>query len=155
MDVFKQRLEQEYGAEILLTSPTVPYIVELKDGTELHLENPTDFPPVPQIEKVKEPIVTAMIISPSEYVGKIMDLCQRMRGEMEEHSHLAANRVILKYVLPLSELAADFFNELKSISQGYASLDYEEGEYQEAPLQKLELLINGEAIDAMSRIVHK
>lgn len=155
MDVFRQRLEQEYGADILLTAPTVPYEVELLDGTVSQLENPCDFPSPTKLARVSEPIVTAMMLTPAEYVGKIMELCQGKRGVMQEHSHLGSTRVILKYTLPLSELAADFFNDLKSISQGYASLDYEEGEYQEAPLQRLDLLVNGEPIDAMSRIVHK
>ncbi|GMH39966.1 hypothetical protein BSKO_07870 [Bryopsis sp. KO-2023] len=155
MDVFRQRLEQEYGAEILLTTPTVPYIIEQEDGTIMSLENPCDFPESTKLVLVKEPIVAAMIVTPASYVGKIMELCQEKRGEMEEHSHLGSDRVMLKYKLPLSELAADFFNDLKSVSQGYASLDYEEGDYSEAPLQKLDLLINGESIDAMARIVHK
>eukprot|EP00803_Ostreobium_quekettii_P002159 evm.model.scf_67.1 EVM.evm.TU.scf_67.1 scf_67:878-3586(+) len=155
MDVFRQRLEQEYGANVLVTSPTVPFVIVHPDGTSLRLENPCDFPLTGRPACVLEPTVVATIVTPSEFVGRVMELCQDRRGDMREHSHIGRDRVVLKYLLPLAELAVDFFNDLKSSSQGYASIDYEESDDREAQLQRMDLIINGEPIDALARIVHR
>lgn len=156
MDVFKQRLEQEYGMSILMTTPTVPFRIGLPDGvTSMTLENPCDYPMKTKLSYVEEPTVTATIIVPQEYVGAAIELTMHRRGELLEHVHLSSDRVMLKYKLGFSELANDFFDELKSVTKGYASLDYEESDYRRADLQRLDLLINGKLIDAFARIIHK
>lgn len=155
MDVFKQRLEQEYGLSVIATAPSVLYKVRLKGSShEIDLENPSDFPDPQNIEAVLEPVIDATIILPRQYLGPIMTLCQEKRGEQKQMSFLSEERVILIYRLPLNEVATDFYDQLKSLSSGYASLDYEESGYQEAKLVKMDILLNGKAVDALSIIVH-
>lgn len=155
MDVFQQRLEQEHGAAVIVTAPTVPARVELPSGESLELQNPSEFPTATKISAVWEPTVRATVVVPAEYVGAVMQLCQARRGEMLEHAVLGPGRALLRYALPLAELGGDFYDELKSSSSGYASFDYEEGEYRQADLLRLDLLVNGEVVDAMARIVHR
>ncbi|EFN57155.1 hypothetical protein CHLNCDRAFT_56093 [Chlorella variabilis] len=153
MDVFRQRLEQEHGASVIVTAPTVPCRVVLPGGDTLELQNPAEFPLNVKIAEVWEPTVAATIVTPNDYVGSIMQLCQDRRGEMQEHAVLGAGRTLLKYHLPLAELGGDYYDELKSVSSGYASFDYEEAE--QAHLQRLDILINGEPVDALARVVHR
>lgn len=155
MDVFRQRLEQEYGTSVIVTAPTVPVRVDLLSGETLQLQNPSEFPQNIRVLGVWEPTVRATIVVPTEMVGPIMTLAQERRGEMLEHSVLGPERTMLRYVLPLQELGGDFYDELKSASSGYASFDYEVGEYRKADLVRMDVLVNGEPIDALARIVHR
>ena len=156
MDVFRQRLEQEHGASVIVTAPTVPVRVEILGSYEIvELQNPSEFPQNQRITAVYEPTVRATIIVPADMVGAVMTLCQERRGELIEHSVLGSTRAMLRYNLPLAELGGDFYDELKSSSSGYASFDYEEGEYRRADLVRLDVLVNGEAVDALARVVHR
>ncbi len=155
MDVFKQRLEQEYNASIIVTSPTVLYKVKLTNGEERLIENPSKFPEQVSIEEVYEPIVNATIITPKEYLGAIMTLCQERRGEQKEMTYIDENRIVLKYRLPLNEIITDFYDKLKSLSAGYASFDYEQAGFAAADLVKMNILLNGKPVDALSVIVHR
>ncbi|KAK4477619.1 hypothetical protein RD792_016863 [Penstemon davidsonii] len=157
MDVFHQRLEQEYGTHVISTVPTVPYIFEYSDGSKVHIQNPALLPsnPKQRITACWEPTVTATIITPSEYVGSIITLCAERRGEQLEYSFIDSQRAFMKYRLPLREVVVDFYNELKSITSGYASFDYEESDYKESDLVKLDILLNGQPVDAMATIVHR
>lgn len=155
MDVFKQRLEQEYGVSIIVTSPTVLYKVKLTNGDEIVVENPSKFPEVVTIDAVYEPMINATIITPKQYLGSLMSLCQERRGEQTNMIYLDENRVVLYYKLPLSEIVTDFYDKLKSISAGYASFDYEEAGYAESDLVKMSILLNGKAVDALSIVVHR
>ncbi|CAN0857682.1 Translation factor GUF1 homolog, mitochondrial [Linum grandiflorum] len=156
MDVFHQRLEQEYGAHVISTVPTVPYIFEYSDGSKLEVQNPAALSsnPKKQVTASWEPTVLATIIIPSEYVGPVITLCSERRGEQLEYSFIDSQRAFMKYRLPLREIVVDFYNELKSITSGYASFDYEDSEYQKAALVKLDILLNGQPVDAMATIVH-
>lgn len=155
MDVFKQRLEQEYGLSVIATVPTVLYEVYLTDGTMEKVDNPAHFPEAQRIEQIREPIIKATIITPKKYLGGILELCQERRGVQQEFSFLSEERVILVYKLPLNEVAIDFYDQLKSISSGYASLDYERAGYETADLVKMDILLSGRAVDALSTIVHE
>ncbi|GFP79258.1 translation factor guf1 homolog mitochondrial [Phtheirospermum japonicum] len=157
MDVFHQRLEQEHGAHVISTVPTVPYIFEYSDGSKVHIQNPAMLPsnPKQKVTTCWEPTVTATIIIPSEYVGSIITLCSERRGEQLEYSFIDSQRALMKYRLPLREIVVDFYNELKSITSGYASFDYEEADYQASDLVKLDILLNGQPVDAMAAIVHR
>jgi elongation factor 4 len=155
MDVFKQRLEQEYQAEIITTSPTVLYKIVLTDKQEKMIENPADFPDPVKIDAIYEPIIKATIITPKEYLGNIIKLCQDRRGEQKEMTYLDENRLVLIYLLPLSEIVTNFYDRLKSLSAGYASFDYEEVGYQDADLVKMNVMLNGDPVDALSVIVHR
>lgn len=155
MDVFRQRLEQEHGAAVIVTAPTVPVRVELPGGEVVELQNPSEFPAGVKLAAIFEPTVRATVVAPSEHVGAVMSLCQARRGELGEHAVLSPGRAMLRYDLPLAELGGDFYDELKSASSGYASFDYEEGEYRRADLVRLDLLVNGEVVDAMARVVHR
>ncbi|KAJ6793222.1 translation factor GUF1-like protein, mitochondrial isoform X2 [Iris pallida] len=156
MDVFNQRLEQEYGAQIISTVPTVPYIFEYSDGSKIQVQNPAALASNPgkRITACWEPSVLATIIIPSEYVGPVITLCSERRGEQLEYSFIDSQRALMKYRLPLREIVVDFYNELKSITSGYASFDYEDAEYQTSDLVKLDILLNGQPVDAMATIVH-
>ena len=154
MDVFRQRLEQEYNVAIIVTSPTVPYQVKLTNGDEMMVENPSKFPEPNYIEMVLEPMVNATIITPKEYLGGLMTLCQERRGEQKEMTYLDEERIVLRYKLPLNEIITDFYDRLKSMSAGYASFDYELAGYEAADLIKMNILLNGKAVDALSVIVH-
>lgn len=155
MDVFKQRLEQEYDVAIIATSPTVLYRVKLTNGEEMVIENPSKFPEEVKIDSVLEPMINATIITPKDYLGSILKLCQDRRGEQKEMTYLDENRLILRYKLPLNEVVTDFYDKLKSLSAGYASFDYEEAGYEEADLVKMNVLLNGKPVDALSVIVHR
>ncbi|WWC95718.1 GTP-binding protein LepA [Kwoniella sp. B9012] len=160
MDVFKQRLEDEYSSEVIVTAPTVPYKVVYLNGTEEFVSNPVDFPEVTnsklRVRHIEEPMINATIFVPNEYIGEMMDLCSRYRGVQQEYRILEnSDRAILRYSLPLAEIVTDFFSELKSSSSGFASFDYEEAGYQQSNLVKLNILINGKPVDALAMIVHK
>jgi len=155
MDVFKQRLEQEYGLSVIITAPSVMYEMSTTSGKLLHIENPSDFPEAQTIEEVREPIIDATIIVPKQYLGNVMALCAEKRGEQLEMTYIDEDRLIIKYRLPLNEVATDFYDQLKSLTSGYASFDYEEAGYQPADLVKMDILLNGKPIDALSCIVHR
>ena len=155
MDVFKQRLEQEYDVTVIVTSPSVRYRVKIAHtGEIIDIENPIDFPEPQKIDEILEPIISATIILPQKYLGNIMKLCQERRGEQKDMSYLTEDRLILKYILPLNEVATNFYDELKSLSSGYASFDYEEAGYQPSNLVKMDILICGKPVDAFALIVH-
>ncbi|CAA7403002.1 unnamed protein product [Spirodela intermedia] len=156
MDVFHQRLEQEYGAHVISTVPTVPYIFEYSDGSKVNVQNPASLSSNPgkRVVACWEPSVIATIIIPSEYVGAVITLCSERRGEQLEYSFIDSQRVLMKYRLPLREIVVDFYDQLKSITSGYASFDYEDEEYQASDLVKLDVLLNGQPVDAMATIVH-
>lgn len=156
MDVFHQRLEQEYGAHVISTIPTVPYIFEYSDGSKVNVQNPAALASNPgkRITACWEPTVIATIIIPSEFVGPVITLCSERRGEQLEYSFIDSQRAFMKYRMPLREVVVDFYNELKSITSGYATFDYEDAEYQASDLVKLDILLNGQPVDAMATIVH-
>ncbi|CAA7055359.1 unnamed protein product [Microthlaspi erraticum] len=156
MDVFHQRLEQEYGTQVISTIPTVPYTFEYSDGSKLQVQNPAALPSSPKYRVTAswEPTVIATIILPSEFVGGVINLCSDRRGQQLEYTFIDAQRVFLKYQLPLREIVVDFYDELKSITSGYASFDYEDAEYQKSDLVKVDILLNGQAVDALASIVH-
>ena len=155
MDVIQERIEREFNIELIATAPSVVYRVNLTDGTTNSIDNPSKFPALGIISSIEEPYVTATIFSPSEYVGAIMDLAQKKRGTFITMSYIDESRVSLVYEMPLSEIIYDFFDKLKSNTKGYASFDYEMKEYRESKLVKMEILLNGEVVDALSTIVHK
>ncbi len=156
MDVFKQRLEQEYQVNVIATAPSVLFkVVMAHTGETVSIESPSDFPEVQQIDHILEPVIDATILVPKEYLGAILTLCEEKRGVQKELSYLNEQRIILRYRLPLNEIATDFYDQLKSLSSGYASLDYDDGGYQEADLVKMDILLNGKAVDALSIIVHR
>ncbi|AFM18120.1 GTP-binding protein LepA [Mycolicibacterium chubuense NBB4] len=154
MEITRERLEREFDLDLISTSPNVVYRVIKDDGTELTVTNPSDWPEG-KVREVYEPIVKTTIIAPSEFIGTIMELCQSRRGELGGMDYLSPERVELRYTMPLGEIIFDFFDSLKSRTRGYASLDYEEAGEQEAQLVKVDILLQGEAVDAFSAIVHK
>ena len=154
LEIVTERLEREFGLELIATAPSVVYEVTLEDGKEVTVTNPSEFPGG-KIRKVLEPMVRSTILAPKAYVGTIMDLCQTRRGVMIDMQYLGEDRVQLRYTLPLAEIVFDFFDQLKSKTQGYASLDYEEAGLAEGDLVKVDLLLQGEQVDAFSAIVHK
>ncbi|MCC6396262.1 MAG: elongation factor 4 [Bacteroidetes bacterium] len=155
MEIVQERLEREYNQSIINTVPNVEYRVTRTDGEIVLVDNPTFMPPLGQIEKVEEPFIRAQIIVPTEYVGNIMKLCMDRRGVYKNTTYLDPTRVDIHYEMPLSEIIFDFYDKLKSTSRGYASFDYEFLEFRESELVKLEILLNGEAVDAFSTIVHR
>ncbi len=154
MEITRERLEREFDLDLISTSPNVVYRVVKDDGTELVVTNPSDWPEG-KVRTVFEPVVKTTIIAPSEFIGTIMELCQSRRGELGGMDYLSPERVELRYTMPLGEIIFDFFDSLKSRTRGYASLDYEEAGEQEADLVKVDILLQGEAVDAFSAIVHK
>jgi GTP-binding protein LepA len=154
LDIVQERLEREYDMHLLITAPTVVYQVQLRDGTLLEVENPSRLPDASRIEEIREPIITASILVPSDYVGPVMTLANGKRGVQKNLQYLG-RQVMLTYELPLNEVVMDFFDKLKSVSRGYASLDYDFKEFRAADLVKLDILINGERVDALSLIVHR
>ena len=155
MDVIQERIEREFDLEIITTAPSVSYKVYKTDGTMLVVENPTHLPPTTEIAYMEEPVISASIFTPPDYVGPIMELCQQKRGVYKDMTYLDKTRVEMKYILPLNEIIYDFFDSLKSRTKGYASFDYEISGYQKSELVKLDMLLNGEVCDALSIIVHK
>ncbi|NLY68145.1 MAG: elongation factor 4 [Tissierellia bacterium] len=155
MEIIQERLEREFDLNIVTTAPSVIYKVRTKKGEELSIQNPTNMPDMTEIEVMEEPIVSASIMTPTDYVGAIMELCQNRRGTFINMEYLEETRVIMHYDLPLNEVIYDFFDALKSKTRGFASLDYEFKGYKESDLVKLDILINGELVDALSIIVHR
>jgi GTP-binding protein LepA len=155
LEIVQERLEREFNLNLLRTAPTVVYRVLGTDGTAIDVENPGTLPPVQEIDAIQEPYIAASIMTPAEYLGAILTLCREKRGVHRGIEYLQENRVIIAYELPLNEIVLDFYDRLKSVSRGYASLDYDFLEYRTSPLVKLDILVNGEAVDALSCIVHR
>ncbi|MCK9493527.1 MAG: translation elongation factor 4 [Acholeplasmataceae bacterium] len=155
MEVVQERIEREFGIELIATAPSVIYQVNLTNHTTIEVDNPSKLPSPQEIESIMEPYVKATIMCPSEYIGSVMDLSQKKRGIFLTMSYLDPTRVEIKYELPLSEIVFDFFDKLKSATRGYASFDYELTDYKASKLVKLDILLNGEIVDALSSIVHK
>ncbi len=154
MDIVQERLEREYDMELITTAPTVIYQVRMRDGTVMEIENPSKLPDLSRVEEIREPIITASILMPQEYVGPVITLCTEKRG-MQKNMQYLGRQVMLTYELPLNEVVMDFFDKLKSNSRGYASLDYDFKEYRAGDLVRLDILINGDRVDALSLIVHR
>jgi GTP-binding protein LepA len=155
MEIARERLEREFGLDLILTAPSVDYRVTMKDNEVLHISNPAEWPDPNAIASIEEPTVKATIMVPKEYVGACMTLCQERRGVYVKTEYPTTNRHILHYVLPLGEILLDFFDKLKSATRGYASFDYELSDYLQSNLVKVDILLNGDAVDALSFIVHK
>lgn len=155
MDVIQERLEREYGLNLILTAPSVRYRILLTDGSVLMIDNPSDLPEPTKIKTIEEPFVNASIMTPKDYVGAVMQLCQDRRGIYEDLVYFDDTRQIVRYKLPLSEIVFNFFDRLKSSTKGYASLDYTIDDYHPSELSKMDILLNGEAIDALSSIVYR
>ena len=155
MEIVKERLEREFGLALIATAPSVEYRVTRTDGDIAIVDNPAELPPPQQVESIEEPIFKVSIITPTEYTGALMELCQSRRGEMKRMEYLSPERVELVYDIPLAEVVVDFFDQLKSRSQGYASLDYELAGYHPSNLVRVDLLLNGMPADAFSTIVHR
>ncbi len=154
MEILEERLEREFNLDLITTAPSVIYKIKPRGGEEYYIDNPTNFPTGDEVEEVSEPIVNASIICPTEYVGAIMELCQDRRGTYKDMTYIDTTRAELHYTLPLNEIVYDFFDALKSKTRGYASLDYELAGYAPSKLVKLDILLNGELVDALSFIVH-
>jgi GTP-binding protein LepA len=155
LEVVQERLEREFGLSLILTAPSVQYMVELKDGTETVIDNPAKYPDPALIQAAKEPFIRASIILPEQYLGGVISLCIERRGVQKDIHYLGANRVELVFDLPLAEVLFDFYDRLKSVSRGYASFDYEFLEYRETDLVKVDILVAGEKVDALSMLVHR
>ena len=155
MEIVRERLEREFNLSIIATAPSVVYRAFLTDGTQVNIDNPTEMPEVSRIDHIDEPMLDISILTPSEYLGAVMDLCQSRRGEMTKMDYLSTERVEIRYSIPLAEVVIDFFDALKSRTKGYASLDSEPGDYITSQLVRVDLLINGAAVDAFSTVVHK
>ncbi len=154
MEIIQERLEREFNMDLITTAPSVVYRIQLTNGTVLEIDNPTNYPDPSLIQSAEEPMVKASIFTPTEYIGSIMELCQERRGVYQDTKYLDPTRVEIHYLLPLGEIVYDFFDALKSRSRGYASFDYELAGYQPSRLTKLDILLNGETVDALSFIVH-
>jgi GTP-binding protein LepA len=154
MEIVRERLEREFNLDLISTAPNVVYHVTMEDGTELEVTNPSDWPGG-KIAEVREPVVKATILSPSDYIGAIMELCQSKRGQLQGMDYLSEDRVEMRYTLPLAEIVFDFFDQLKSRTKGYASLDYEPTGEEPSELVKVDILLQGEPVDAFSAIVHR
>jgi GTP-binding protein LepA len=150
----QERLEREYNLNLITSAPTVVYEILRTDGTTVYVDNPTKLPPSNEIEELREPIIIANILVPPEHVGGVLKLCSEKRGRQKKMQYLG-NQVSLQYELPMADVVLDFFDRLKSVSRGYASFDYEFSHFEPAPLVKLDVLINGDKVDALSLIVHR
>lgn len=155
MDVIQERLEREFDLDLITTAPSVTYHVDMHDGSMKEVENPADMPDVTEIKDIKEPFVKASIMVPNDYVGAVMELCQRKRGQFDTMEYLSDTRVNVIYHIPLAEIIFDFFDKLKSSTRGYASLDYEIDDYRVSDLVKIDILLNGDKVDALSFITHR
>jgi GTP-binding protein LepA len=155
MEIIQERLEREYDLDLIVTAPGVRYKVTLTDGTLLEVDNPSKWPDQTLIEKVEEPVIMATILTNEEYVGGILKLVEEKRGKQKNFEYVSSTRVMLTYELPLNEVVMDFYDKLKTVSRGYASLDYHLSGMWESPMTKLDILVAGEAVDALSIIVHK
>ena len=155
MEIVRERLEREFGLSLIATAPSVAYLATLTDGTTVGFDNPSEMPEPSRLDHVDEPMLKATLIVPTEYIGTVMDLCQSRRGELDHMEYLSTERVELVYKIPLAEVVVDFFDQLKSRTKGYASLDYEAADYQSANLVRVDLLINHVPVDAFSTVVHR
>ena len=155
MEIVKERLEREFGLALIATAPSVEYRVQRTDGAVVEVDNPAELPDPQRIAHIEEPYFKVSLISPKEYTGTLMELCQQRRGELDKLEYLSPERVELHYLMPLAEVVVDFFDQLKSRSQGYASLDYEPAGYRQSPLVKVDLLLNNVPADAFATIVHR
>ncbi len=155
MEIIKERLEREYGIDLITTAPTVVYRVTKRDGEVVNVENPANLPPPNHIEKFEEPYILVTIHIPAEFVGAVIKLCEARRGIQKQINYITPTRVVLEYEMPLGEVVTDFYDRLKTISRGYASMDYEHIGYREAELVRLDILLNGEPVDALAVIVPK
>ena len=155
MEIIQERLDREYQVEIITTIPNVRYEVIKKTGEVIEVENPSLLPPTVEIDQVREPILSVQILVPSDYIGAVMKICNDRRGLYLNTEYLDGSRAILSFELPLSEVVIDFYDRLKSSTRGYASFDYEHKEMRAGPLAKLDILINGEPLDALSAIIHR
>ena len=155
MEIVQERLEREFNMDLVTTAPGVLYRVTTTDGTVIEIDSPAKLPDAGRIEAIEEPVITAMILTPSEHVGGILELCQEKRGIQKALEFVAKDRVLITYELPFNEVVLDFYDRLKTISRGYGSLDYHVTGYWDSPLEKLDIVVNGEPVDALSIIVHK
>jgi GTP-binding protein LepA len=155
MDIIRERLEREFKLDLIPTAPTVVYRVTKNDGQVVMVDNPAKFPHVQEIQKIEEPMIIASLITPEQYVGSLIALCQERRGIQRDITYITKDRVRINYDLPLNEIVMDFYDRLKSLTKGYASLDYELSGYVESDLVKLDMLMNGEPVDALSLITHR
>jgi len=155
MEIVKERLEREFGLALIATAPSVEYRVTKTNGEMVKVDNPADLPPAQNIEYIEEPYFRVSIITPKEYTGTLMELCQSRRGDMSKLEYLSPERVELHYKIPLAEVVVDFFDQMKSRTQGYASLDYELHGYRTSDLVRVDILLNGVPADAFSTIVHR
>ena len=155
MEIIQERLEREYNLDLITTSPSVIYHAYLKNGEELKVDNPAKMPDIGKMDRIEEPFINAKIFVPTDYIGSVMKVCEERRGIQQGLDYLGTTRVCINYHLPLSEIAFDFYDRLKSVSRGYASLDYEFLDYRESDLVRLDVMINGDPVDALSCIVHK
>lgn len=154
MDVIQERLEREFNIDLIMTAPSVVYHVNTTDGDMLEVSNPSEFPDPTKVASIEEPYVKAQIMVPQEFVGAVMELAQRKRGDFVTMDYIDENRVNVIYQIPLAEIVFDFFDKLKSSTRGYASFDYEISEYRKSKLVKMDILLNGDKVDALSFIVH-
>jgi len=155
MEIIRERLVREFNLDLIATSPSVAYLVHKTDGSIVEVHNPADLPPMVEIDHIEEPMLTCTILTPKDYTGTVMDLCQTRRGEMKKLEYLSPERMELIYVIPLAEVVRDFFDQLKSRTQGYASLDYDAAGYAQSDLVKVDVLLNSVPADAFSTILHK
>jgi GTP-binding protein LepA len=155
MEIIQERLEREFALTLVTTAPTVAYRVIKTNGDALVIDSPAKLPPPMEVERIEEPYIRATIHLPTEFLGNVLQLCQDRRGEQKEMKYLGEKRVMVTYELPLSEIVMDFYDRLKSMTRGYASMDYEYLDFRPANLVKLDLLINGDPVDAMASIIHR
>jgi GTP-binding protein LepA len=155
MEIIRERLEREFNLSLIATAPSVQYIVHKTNGTTLTIDNPSELPPADEVDHIEEPFLRATILTPTDYTGTLMELCQGRRGDMIKLEYLSPERMELVYELPLAEVVTDFFDQMKSRTQGYASLDYDPAGYRVSNLVKVDILLNSIAVDAFSMIVHK
>lgn len=155
MDIIKERISREFGIELIATAPSVSYHVYLTNGDMLVIDNPSQLPETQVIDHIEEPFVKATIMTPTEYIGSVMDLCQKKRGTFIDMQYVEETRAVIHYNIPLLEIVYDFFDKLKSYTKGYASFDYELGDYEASKLVKMDIMLNGDIVDALSTIVHK
>jgi len=155
MEIVRERLEREFNLSLITTAPSVEYEIEKTNGEVLEVDNPCDLPAATEISTIKEPWLSAKIITPADYTGALMELCQERRGELDSMTYLSPERVELSYFLPLAEVVIDFFDQMKSRTQGYASLDYEPNGYRTSDLVRVDILLHGEPVDAFSTVVHR
>ncbi len=155
MEIVRERLEREFDLSLIATAPSVAYLVNKTDGTTIEVDNPSEMPPFTEIDSIAEPWFDVTVLTPSDYTGTVMDLCQTRRGEMDKLEYLSPERVELKYKVPLAEVVTDFFDQLKSRTQGYASLDYEAAGYEISDLVRVDVLLNSMPVDAFSMVIHR